>query len=252
MPEANHITCVCPTTWERRHVLPWAVRWFAAQVGVEADLLVVGDGPRSVSEVLPADERVRYRHIAPRKLPLGLKYNEAVRLARGPYVALWADDDWQAPWKLDELLRLLKGREGALIAGYRSMRFLRVGHARSWVYDRPGPTHEPYFLGGSLLFHKDYWRHVRRFDERAKRAADAHFTNSLCRSEYAELAAVATRAQALRGYVATIHTRNTGRGDADPSGPGWSPTPEAEVSDLLGADYAFYQDGGAVCEALRR
>lgn len=130
------------------------------------------------------------------------------------------------------------------------MLFHRIGTGRTWVYDRPGDRDEPYFLGGSLLFHRDYWMNVRTFDATARRAADASFTNGMTRKQYAELAAVLARDEALASYVATIHPSNTGRPDLDPEGPGWSRF-GGDLWRIMGADLALWNPGGKICDALR-
>lgn len=250
----EHITCVMPTTASRRAFLPWACRWFLAQSHKDADLLVVGDGPESVADAVLSHPRIRYRHMkgpGDEKIALGLKYNHCTARARGPLVALWADDDWHAPWKLTRLLEALRAKPGALIAGQRSMLFHRIGSGRTWVYDKPGDPSQAYFLGGSILFDKLYWLEVRKFAETARRSADASFTNSLTEKEYAELACVLPRDVALSQYVATIHGANTGRPDVDPSGPGWSAWSEAETSDLMQSAYELWQPGGEICEKIR-
>jgi hypothetical protein len=239
-----------PTTAARRAFIPWACKFFLAQDHEDADLLVVGDG-ELVADAVPEHPRVRYVHlVSPTRVPLGTKYNACVARARGPLVAIWADDDWPAPWKLSRLLEALGEKPAALIAGQRSMLFHRIGTGKTWLYAKPGDPAEAYFLGGSLLFYKRYWLDVRKFDERAIRAADAHFTNSLSADEYAEIAAVLPHDVALRQYVATIHPTNTGRPDADPSGPGWSRACENHVANLMGSAYDLWQPGGAICDRI--
>lgn len=234
--------------------MPWACRWFLDQHLTDTDLLVVGDGPGTVADLVPADERIRYLHLKSSEagpIPLGRKYNACVARARGPLIALWSDDDWHAPWKLAHLLVQLRGKSAALIAGARSMLFHRVGAGQTWVYDKPGDPSEPYFLGGSLLFEKRYWLGYRKFDGSARRAADASFTNHMVRDEYAEIAAVVPRDVALGMYVATIHPTNTGRPDVAPEGPGWSPWPESAVAELMQSAYDLWQPGGAICDRIR-
>jgi hypothetical protein len=238
-----------PTTAARRAWIPWACQWFLDQDTSDADLMVVGEGA-SVADLVPTHERIRYVHLEGDDLPLGHKYNECAKRAEGPLVALWADDDWQAPWKLRYLRDALAQKPGALIVGARAMLFHRLGTGRTWLYDKPGDPSAAYFLGGSVLFHKDYWLEHRKFAEGARRAADASFTNSLSREQYAELAVVVPKRIAMRMYVATIHPRNTGRPDADPSGPGWSRVDEGGVRDLMGAAYELWQPGGRICERI--
>ncbi len=193
-----HVTCVCPTTGDRRAFLPHAIRWFQAQDWPYADLLVVGDGPDVVIDLLPDDPSVRYIHLSRTRMTLGEKYNECVRRARGPYVALWADDDWHAPWRLTATMERLVP-SGRLIAGAREMLFHRIGTGKTWKYAKPGPPETPYFLGGTVVFQRTYWASIRRFDSRADRSADASFTNGMTPEQYAQLALVLESSAVLSG-----------------------------------------------------
>jgi len=182
-------------------------------------------------------------------MPLGQKYNWCAQWAQGPWIALWSDDDWHGPTKLADLMAALAAKPGALIAGARQMLFHRLGTGRTWRYEKPGDPTAAYFIGASVCFHKEYWRSVRRFDASARRAADAHFTNSLSRAEYAELAAVLPPHASLWGTIATIHRSNTGRPDADPGGPGWTAY-DGDLRAVMGEAYDLWEPGGAICERI--
>jgi glycosyltransferase involved in cell wall biosynthesis len=241
---AEHVTAVMPTTAARRPFIPYAIRWFLAQDWPDCSLLVVGDGDEVVVDLIPDHPRIRYCHLGSQR-PLGQKYNECVERARGPWIALWADDDWQAPWKLRVTMTPLLG-SGKQIAGTREMLFHRIGTDRTWRYSRYDD--DPYFLGGSLVFHKDYWRD-HSFDSGAAHRADAAFTNSISRAEYAEKALVLRHPLALRAYVATIHPGCTGRAPGDPDGPGWERW-AGDLGELMGSAADLYLPGGDIATAI--
>ena len=233
-----------PTTAARRPFIPYAVKWFLEQDWPDRSLLVVGDGDEVVIDALPTHPLISYCHLGAHR-PLGQKYNECCDRARGPWIALWADDDWQAPWKLRVTMTSLLG-SGKSIAVLRELLFLRIGGPKVWRYSRYDA--DPYFLGGSIIFHKDYWR-ARRFDNGAAARADASFTNGLTRAQYAEKALVLSHPIALNSYVATIHPGCTGRAQGDPSGPGWEVEPRS-LHQIMGPSAPLYLPGGDIANAI--
>jgi hypothetical protein len=226
-----HVSCVMPTTARRRWCIPWAVEYFLAQRYYAAELVIVGDGPESVEDLVPGHARVRYVHFG-QPLALGDKYNRCVELAKYDWIALWADDDWHAPHRLRYTMTMLARDPDREIAGLRSMLFHQMGTDRTFCYAYPGS--DPYFLGGSVIFHRRYWeRHG--FDSGAKRRADASFTNAIDPAEYAQ---VATVLQDERFYVAMNHGDNTGRdGTRDPAGERWSRW-DGNLLELMGSKIA--------------
>ncbi|NIO39123.1 MAG: hypothetical protein GTO41_02325, partial [Burkholderiales bacterium] len=66
----------------------------------DAQLLIIGDGDERIDDLIPSHPRITYLHYAERQL-LGKKYNTCCSLAfaKTDWVALWADDDWHAPWR---------------------------------------------------------------------------------------------------------------------------------------------------------
>jgi len=221
---ADSISCVMPTTAKRDWCRGWAIEYFLAQSHIDSELVIVSEDAIE----FPDHPRIRYVHCDD-GLALGAKFNVCVEAARYQQIALWADDDWHAPWRLRSTQSALYGRPGAEIAGLRGMLFHRLGTDRTWLYHTPKPAAVPYFLGGSLLFRRSYWeRH--HFDDGARRSADASFTNGISPEEYARVAVVLDDPSL---YIATIHGDCTGRSDVDPAGPGWSRWP-VSVGSMIG------------------
>lgn len=222
------ISCVMPTTAARRWCIPLAIECFQRQSYPSKELVIVGDG-NPVGRLVPrGDRQIRYIHLN-RTIPLSDKYNACVEFATADWIALWADDDWHAPTRLAQSMEAV--REGIDIVGLRKMIFHRLGTDKAWLYERLDDG-TPYFLGGSILFHRRYWeRHP--FPSGKARQADADFTNAISAEEYARVAAVLEDPTI---YVAMNHGDNTGRdGDADPAGPGWSAW-EGDLDTLMGGD----------------
>jgi glycosyltransferase involved in cell wall biosynthesis len=227
-----HVSCVMPTTSRRRWCLPWAVEYFLDQRYHAAELVIVDDGEESVEDLVPEHPRIRYVHFGQR-LPLGEKYNRCVELAAYDWIALWADDDWHAPHRLRYTMTMLAKDPAKEIAGLRRMLFHQMGTDRTYLCSYPNDT-DPYFLGGSVIFHRRYWQR-HGFDGTAKRRADASFTNDIDPAEYAR---VATVLQDERFYVAMNHTDNTGRdGSVDPAGERWSRW-DGSLLELMGSKIA--------------
>jgi len=229
--EKATVSCVMPTTAKRAHFVPWAIEYWLSQRYPNKELVVVTDGPdcEFISGIVRGlkDSRVRQVHLGDTPIPLGMKYNLCVGLAGYNWIALWADDDWHAPHRLRYTMAALEDNPGKEIAGLRKMLFHQMGTNRTYLYQYSDD--DPYFLGGSLVFHRDYWQR-HKFAEQAARCADASFTNNISREEYQRVALVL---RDERFYVAMNHTDNTGRdGTIDPSGPRWSRWP-GSLADLM-------------------
>lgn len=234
------ISAVMPTTAARRWCIPYAVDYWLRQRRCKDELVVVCDGD-PVNDLLPDHPSIRYVEIA--KVPLSDKFNRCVELATRDWIALWADDDWHASWRLDYTAGELARQPGKEIAGLRQMTFYDLTSRDAWRYRRDG--HTPYFLGGSLVFHRMYWeRHP--FPSGLSRSADASFTNDIDQDEYDDVALVLDNAEF---YCAIQHGRNTGRsGLPTTSGGGWHRMDSMHVATMLGRDLIRYRrsDGRAL------
>ncbi|ADW69479.1 glycosyltransferase [Granulicella tundricola] len=85
-------SCIMPTA-ERRAFVPRAIAHFLAQDYAPRELIVIDDGTDSIRDLIPNDERIRYVRLSA-KSTIGAKRNHACRLAAGPYILHWDDDDW--------------------------------------------------------------------------------------------------------------------------------------------------------------
>src|SRR5262249_33338037 len=93
------VTCIMPTTSDRRAFVPQAIRSFLRQDYPRCELLVLDDGTTPVADLVPPDDRIRYvRHVS--KRTIGAKRNIACEQARGDLIVHWDDDDWYPPTRV--------------------------------------------------------------------------------------------------------------------------------------------------------
>ncbi len=130
-----------------------AVRGFLAQDYPDRELVVVDDGDRPVEALLPADDRIRYFHLAGRP-SIGEKRNFGCRHARGEYVAHTDDDDWYPPDRLTRQVGALSAA-GASICGTRRLYFLDLLVERAWLYSYPRAD---WLAGASLVYRRAVWQ----------------------------------------------------------------------------------------------
>lgn len=97
------VSCILLTTHPKRAAfVPDALRAFEAQTHTAKELVVVNDGPGTLSS---GDPRVRVVNLpqspdGARRWTLGEKRNVGVRFARGEWVATWDDDDISLPHRI--------------------------------------------------------------------------------------------------------------------------------------------------------
>lgn len=201
------VSCIMPT-YRRRAWVPLAIRCWQEQDYARRELVIVDDGPEPcgdvVREAAGEDERVRYVHLHGRS-SIGEKLNFGVRMARGDLLALWADDDYHAAWRLRyQTAMLLAGmREGvraAEICGCDSIHYWSPADGGMWRYSYiAGQRSNAYVVGGTMLFTRRFWQ-AQPFDGLWASGEDTRF--------------IAGRGPLLgaldnRLYLATMHAGNT-------------------------------------------
>lgn len=174
------------------------------QTYANRELLVVASGA-DVRGGLPADERIRYIHLAGRP-DIGTARNVGCTHASGSIVAHWDDDDYSAPERLSDQVDRLRAT-GKAVTGYRSMRF--TDGAQSWLYTGA----KNYALGTSLCYRIDWWRN-NKFP-----AEQVGEDNAFVRR--AQLAGQLSVVDAGELMYATIHAQNTSPRDLNRKA--WTP-----------------------------
>lgn len=199
------ISCIMPT-WNRRSFVPLAISCFLAQDDEARELVVIDDGSEPVYDLMPHDRRVRYVHLNGRST-IGAKLNFGVRVARGELLALWADDDWHAPWRLSWQRSRLADQPRAEICGSDSILFWDwPGRraARYWYTAMHRPT-TAYMLGGTLFFRRSFWLE-RQFPDVSQAEDNAFIAGRLGVDRFGQQRAVFDGGDY---YVAMLHGGNT-------------------------------------------
>ena len=230
-PAPPLVSCIMPT-YNRRAFIPLALECFRGQRYPSRELVVIDDGDDPVEDLLRGEEGVRYLRL-PRRTSIGGKRNIGCAEARGELIALWDDDDWYGPARLEQQVEPLRRAEADL-TGLENRVTLQLPQRRFWTVSRR--LHQAMFAcdvtGGTTVFRKSIWRDGLKFVE-ASLAEDASFLRQAAR-----------RGRRLRRipndglFVYVRHGRNTWRFEEgrflDPAGwsevscpPGFSPSLEA-------------------------
>lgn len=196
------VSCLLPTCDRPAWVALAVECWLRQELPAFArELIVVDDGAEPVRDLLPAGgrgsaPRWRYVHLQGRN-SIGAKLNLAAELAQGDVLCRWDDDDWHAPWRLQQQLNALE-RTGADVCGLAAMNFVDVASGAVWRYQ----ANREYAVGGSLMFRRSYWQE-RRFED-VSISEDNRFIKGRLGERFVRLAED-------NCYVATIHGGNTCR-----------------------------------------
>ena len=214
-----------PTTVARRWCIPLAIRCFERQTHPDRELLIVFDGPGSIRDLIPDTDTVKLVELSGKR-SLGNKFNECVELARHDLVALWADDDWHAPHRLEKTVAQLADE---LVVGTHQMLFHDLVKRETWLYDWRGPQH--FLLGGTLAFHRSVWKRAPFPD--VESAVDNGFVCEAITTGANSYAVIPGHDM----YVAMVHGHNT-RAEFTPNWP-YRAWPH-DLHGVMGDDYADY------------
>jgi hypothetical protein len=155
-------SCIMPTA-NRGPFVSFALELFAAQEGVDAELVVVDSGAEPVRALCEGTDRVTYVS-ARRGATIGEKRNLACAYARGEIIVHWDDDDWSAPSRLRKQVEpILAGRADATAFENRYTLSLADGafwtiapelHRRMYVGD---------VTGGTMAYRRSYFERGARY-----------------------------------------------------------------------------------------
>lgn len=129
-----------------------AVECFLAQDYPDKELVIADDldDPSFPAPAVFQDSPIRYFQMGQR-LPIPLKRNYLVGLARGEYVAHFDSDDWSDPGRLSDQIERLED-SGKAVTGYREMLFFDEARQKLGVYR--GDSN--YVLGTSLMYRREW------------------------------------------------------------------------------------------------
>jgi glycosyltransferase involved in cell wall biosynthesis len=151
MEETPLVTCLCLTTAGRSEFLERAVQCFRDQTYLNCELLIVPDSWDDIdaAEIDPMDEGFSV-YVTRRKMNIGEKRNAGIGSVGGGLIAVWDDDDFSAPARLEfQVNAILSGRRA--VTGFGSMKF--TDGASWWLYTASAGQ----VIGSSLMFKRDWW-----------------------------------------------------------------------------------------------
>ena len=221
------VSCLMPTA-NRRRLAAQAIQYFFQQDYPSRELIVIDDGSDSIRDLMPADDRIRYRRLET-TLTMGAKHNIAADEARGEMLIHWDDDDWMAPWRISYQVRQLL-HQPSTISGLARLWYYEPVTGRAWKYTY-SMQDKPWIAGGTFCYTKDFWRQ-RPFPD-MNEGADTVYIWSLPPE-------IVSSIDDDRFYVAMAHAGNTS--PKKTTGTGWLPVSAETIQEIIGQpDWAFYQ-----------
>jgi len=230
------VSCIMPTTGDRRRFLPQAIKCFQRQTYPSLELVILCDGEDDLSDLIPGgDERIHYLYLGRERRTVGTKRNLACEQAKGDLIAHFDDDDWSHPDRLNfQVGKLLA--EGAEFCGLPLILFYVISSGDVWLWQTPALLHPSLWnalpAGASFLFSREYWSRSPFPDIRL--GSDMAFISGEGRQDHAVMVAD------YRLYVATIHTCNTDDYSKYSSSSYWTPW-RGDLREIMGKDLDFYQ-----------
>jgi hypothetical protein len=229
------VSCLMATC-DRPALVPQAIRYFLRQDYPNTELLVIDDGKTPVTDLLPADPRIRHIRLD-RRHSMGQKHNIGCDQARGPIVLHWDDDDWMSADRITRQVRHLQAQGGPALTGLSRLYFFEPGGSRAWEYVYPDGA-QPWVAGGTFCYFKNLWLQ-QRFEDISE-GADTRFAWNLRGAPVRPL-------PEQHIYAATVHSANTSRKRTQD--PRWRLVSMDRIRELIGGDWSFYQHWPQVAAA---
>jgi glycosyltransferase involved in cell wall biosynthesis len=220
------VSCIMPTC-DRRQFAGQAVWYFLRQDYPARELLIVDSGFDRVTDLVPADRRIRYLAVEPGTMSLGAMRNLACEQSGGELIAHWDDDDWMAPDRLRAQVAVLADGTADL-CGASDLLHYGLEEGSAWRYRHPDGG-RPWLAGGTLVYRRGTWAERRFADVGA--GEDVEFVARV----------PAERRRAIVDppyYLAVLHPGNVSAPNL--LGSAWERRPFHEVSDRLDLDRGFY------------
>jgi hypothetical protein len=230
------VSCLMPTTGDRRRFLPQAIKYFQRQTYPNLELVILCDGEDDISDLIPADDgRIRYFYLGSERHTLGSKLNSGCERARGELIAHWDDDDWSHPDRLSFQVGALLA-EGAEFCGLPAILFYAIANGEVWLSRTPALLHPSLWqrlpAGATFLYRREFWSRSPFPDLQV--GPDMAFIRAAGRQEHAVMVSDS------RLYVAMIHTCNTDDYSGYSSLSYWVPW-RGDLRKVMGADIDFYR-----------
>lgn len=206
------VTCLCLTTPGRREFLKRAYECFVSQTYENRTLLIVGDGDDKAIDTLLEDTRGFCKGAGVVCSPspvIGAKRNFGCGWVDEGLIAVWDDDDFSAPGRLENQVRELEITRKA-VTGYSAMKF--TDGSAWWSFCCGAGL----AIGASLMFRREWWE-THRYPE-VQVGEEAVFC------EAARGANQLAEVPDLNLMYATIHPGNTSKRRPDRDA-GWRALP---------------------------
>lgn len=226
------VSCIMPTTADRRRFVPQAVKCFQRQAYPNLELVIICDGEDDLSDLIPGDdERIHYFYLGFERHTIGTKRNLACERAKGGLIAHFDDDDWSHQDRLSFQVGALLA-EGAEVCAFSQLLFLEIASGLVWLTRTPALLHPSLYLGFPFgtthLYQRSYWSKspfpdVTLDEEIAFTLGAGRQDQSVLVSDY-------------RLCVATIHGSNTAPTEKSSC---WSPW-QGDLREIMGSDLDFY------------
>ncbi len=202
---------VMPTTNKRRHLLPRALKRWAAQDYPHLRVLILDGGTgipydvaknrgETVDDLVPSGGIFEYCYVH-EKVSLGEKYNRGfARSSPDMFLLCAGDDDWVSHELVSYLAHFIFAA-GVSICGGVSMFAFRETDRKLFLYAAPynleltedpadpegdmiAKMYEPYTIGGLTLFHRRHWEGMKFPD--VERGSDTIFVRNLLANGHPE------------------------------------------------------------------
>jgi glycosyltransferase involved in cell wall biosynthesis len=225
MNDLTPVSCIMPT-FNRRHFVSYAIRYFLYQNYHTKELIIVDDGTDPIEDLVPNGVQFKYIRLQ-KKISIGAKRNLAVAESQAQIILHWDDDDWYAPYRIRyQVEHLIKNQ--ADICGNNRMLFYDLGTNTLWLYEFPMPG-KIWLAGGSLCYTKSFWE-KHKFD-------DTNFGEDT-RFVWKKPLGNAMILPDFKFYVAMIHSGNTSPKSLSP--PCWKRWRADKIQNLMKEDWHVY------------
>jgi hypothetical protein len=229
------VSCLMPTAGRRRYVVR-ALSCFLQQSYPSTELVVLDNGLPRVDDLMPRGGGIRYEQVEPGRHTLGELRNMTVELARGDLLALWDNDDWYGPRRLEQQLDALLASRDAVACAYGPRAFVAVEPTDElWIWQLGARE----FFDGSTLMHRHAWQ----LCEHRQVGAMTWLLRRLPKAQIVQL-------RDLSQYLYQIHSEDGGNNS------GVRPRPGSEswtkLDGLTGEDVTSERVRVAVVPELRR
>lgn len=189
------VTCIMPTA-NRPEFIPNAIQYFLQQDYPFKELVIIDDGEKSVSELVPNLYSIRYFYSKPIGT-IGAKRNLACEKAAGSIIIHWDDDDWYATDWISRQVNALLGTD-ADICGLNQIQFYSILNNKHWI-SKIRNCKKICLSGATLAYKKSFWN-KHPFKNLQTNEDEAFIRNNHAKIHVHDY---------YQGFIAVIHTKNT-------------------------------------------